>query len=510
VSVRGEYVTLSHCWGKAKIIRLEKENMRDFERGIPISSLPLTFQQAIDFARRLSRAIRYIWIDSLCIVQDDAEDWLSESVQMYSVYRNSYCNVSATAAVNSSEGLYFDRDPQYLWEDEINLNTEGIPRPMSESLRGRLLGLEPLVRRCKIQDGSFWDREVDDAPVNRRAWVLQERLLAPRVLHFCKDQIAWECRHVDAAECLPYGVSTMELKAGTVKERARLKALIQEDYGPPVLAPNPIEKSFAAHENWKRVVERYSTTGLTKPEDKLIALAGIAELISRGIGPKVAYVAGMWEKFLASQLLWRVNPHYEDGRMRYPQRRSPVWRAPSFSWAAVNAPQGIRCGETLREEDLEISIENIPAIAKDPNRRFGLVEPKCHVELLGALKPIKILATLTEPADDAPIQTADKGLRYVGRLLEEPEGSKRAGLHNLYLDSPHDDFRDLEDGVSPAFCIPGYKDSTGCVVCLLVEPSKDEEGVYYRRLGLAVVPAFENCQKTIWDERKKKQRIRLK
>lgn len=391
-----QYVTLSHCWGKQNITRLLKENQKDFEKGIPIDTLPQTFRDAIQFARRLDQKIRYIWIDSLCIVQNDKEDWARESVKMYEVYRNSYCNISATAANNSHQGIYNkeDRDPQLLWEDEVNLNIDGIPGARSSKKEAKHdIGLEAPIRRCTIQDLSLWDREVDDAPVNKRAWVLQERLLAPRVLHFCQDQMAWECSHLDAAEALPHGISKMELKSGEVKPRVMLKSLVSEDYGPKPLAIDTVKVSDTAHENWKRIVERYSRTRLTFAEDKLIALAGIAQMMSSsyrqlenehesGALPYTSlsgqitglYVAGMWEKYLASQLLWRVNsvyphifdvdPTYEDPRERdgvqtnnVPQPRTihdgqkhanqanrPAYRAPSFSWAAIDAPQGITLG----------------------------------------------------------------------------------------------------------------------------------------------------------------------
>lgn len=344
---RLHYVTLSHCWGMEEFIHLCKNNKKEFHERISLKSLPLTFRNAIEFARRLSETVRYIWIDSLCIVQDDPNDWLRESIQMYQIYRNSYCNISATAATDSKKGLYnkIDRDPQLLWEEQINLNIDGIPGARPKQKLTQEIGLEVPIRRCKILDLSFWDREVEDAPVNRRAWVLQERLLAPRVLHFCQDQVAWECYHLDATECFPHGVSNMELRSGHVKERARLKSLMPNDYGPKPVEVDKMEVSDSAHESWKRVIERYSKTGLTKESDKLIALAGIAELLSCDI--RGLYVAGMWEKYLASQLLWRVDPIYENGQLSNPSQRPSSYRAPSFSWAAVDAPQGIRCGTSL-------------------------------------------------------------------------------------------------------------------------------------------------------------------
>ena len=383
-----QYVTLSHCWGKQRITRLLKENKDDFEKEIPISTLPQTFRDAIEFARRLDRKVRYLWIDSLCIVQDNNDDWARESVQMYEVYRNSYCNISATAACDSHQGIYnkSGRDPQLLWEDEINLNVDGIPGAHSPRKAKHEIGFEAPIRRCTIRDLSFWDRKVDDASVNKRAWVLQERLLAPRVLHFCEDQIAWECSHLDAAESLPHGVSKMELKSGEVKERVRLKSLVPDDFGPKPIEIDAMRTSYAAHEDWKRIVERYSRTRLTLAKDKLIALAGITQMMATRISG--LYVAGLWEQYLASQLLWRVNPvyaqsheddpTYEDPReedevssgpvsnhLKNKSKRPKRYRAPTFSWAAVDAPQGVELGTwplITKENWLEFSYQLKPVL----------------------------------------------------------------------------------------------------------------------------------------------------
>jgi hypothetical protein len=70
------------------------------------------------------------------------------------------------------------------------------------------------LKRCTILDASFWFNRVDNAPVNKRGWVLQERLMAPRVLHFCHDQIAWECCGFDAAEGQPEGMPNFQLTSG--------------------------------------------------------------------------------------------------------------------------------------------------------------------------------------------------------------------------------------------------------------------------------------------------------
>lgn len=102
----GPYVTLSHCWGGARLVtQLVKGNQAVLLAELP--SLPPTLEDAIVATKKLGA--RYIWIDSLCIVQDDEDDWARESTLMASVYRNALCNIAATAAENSQGGLFYQR-----------------------------------------------------------------------------------------------------------------------------------------------------------------------------------------------------------------------------------------------------------------------------------------------------------------------------------------------------------------------------------------------------------------
>jgi len=99
------YVTLSHCWGDATICKLEKATIAQFKRCITLEQLPKTFIDAIAVARFLR--IRYIWIDSLTIVQDNEKDRIRESAAMKQVYQNSFCNIGATGSNDSRGGLFF-------------------------------------------------------------------------------------------------------------------------------------------------------------------------------------------------------------------------------------------------------------------------------------------------------------------------------------------------------------------------------------------------------------------
>lgn len=98
------YMTLSHCWGEVPLLQNTSSTEYMLRSGIPIQSLPPTFRDAVKVARTLQ--CRYIWIDSLCIVQDSPKDWDMESAIMDKVYSYSMCNIAATGAANSL-GVYF-------------------------------------------------------------------------------------------------------------------------------------------------------------------------------------------------------------------------------------------------------------------------------------------------------------------------------------------------------------------------------------------------------------------
>ncbi|KIW02166.1 uncharacterized protein PV09_06649 [Verruconis gallopava] len=473
--MQGNYVTLSHCWGKAaKFFSLNTSNIDLFKSGLDIRELPRTFRQAISFARRLGDDVNYIWIDSLCIKQDDAADWERESVQMYKVYRNSYCNISATAAADGSQGLYSYREPRNLWESEVNVNTEtnrlGLNKKGDKHAHGHF---GSLVRRCRVVDPGFWDLKVDNAPVNTRAWVLQERLLAPRVVHFCEDQVAWECAELDASEASADGISRLGHKNGLVQDRVRLKAF----------TALTSQMETEAHANWKSIVERYSKTSLTKPSDKLIALAGIAELFHEQIAEQrqtqVKYVAGIWETFLASQLLWRVETVYKNEKFQYPSRR-PQRDIPSFSWAAIDAPQGIKCGDIVPSKDLLISIGRI-SIKPKQKSEFGQVEPNASLKLRCQIVKVQLDVSTRLYGDETYTWSlAEGGPRLATRTKK---------MHPIvYLDSPQDDIESIRLQQGIIYLVPAYKDPAGYLRCLLLQQAKEKD--HYRRVGLSIIPPY--------------------
>jgi len=149
----GPYITLSHCWGEVEVPKTTRAILEEFKARLP--KLSKTFDDALFVARRLS--IKYIWIDSLCIVQDDLEDWTAESSRMDQVYQNAFCNLAATASAHSEGGLFFSRPdlrpcqvlisqgsgPQYFWLVEESLFWTQVEHAALLKVRRRLIEMLP-------------------------------------------------------------------------------------------------------------------------------------------------------------------------------------------------------------------------------------------------------------------------------------------------------------------------------------------------------------------------------
>lgn len=265
--------------------------------------LPRTFRHAIEFTRFLR--VRYIWIDSLCIIQDKdwLNDWFHEAGFMQDVYQGSFLNLAADSASDSTQGLFRIRNAR-------------LEQPCYISLTGDT-ALQDGSKEYKLYESSSWRIQVAKSPLAKRSWYLQERLLAPRILHFGSQQLLWECHQQTAAETFPNGLP----KSMDIRASFRFKAFSWSSITP--------EDVF--DRTWPDIFEAYTVSQLTNPGDKLIALSGVSKkLQSRVESP---YIAGLWEANLILQLCWRVDVHYEE----LPQR--PLhYRAPSFSWACLDAP----------------------------------------------------------------------------------------------------------------------------------------------------------------------------
>lgn len=303
-------MTLSHCWGKKPTFKLTKNSQPDLEGGILISRLPKTYADAVMIAIMLG--VDYIWIDSLCIIQDSKEDWAKEAGQMSMVYQNSFCNIAALDAEDSHSGIFAARDPSILEPLVITSKWVNTP-PLRWSTKHRRIDAD-----C--------DFVIDSSLIHQRAWVLQERMLAPRTLHFGRKQLYWECRNSIASETLPM--------------------IIHPSWWNSPFVVMPTSTNTALEEIlqfWNSLVRRYSHCGLTYFSDKLVAISGLAKEIGRALGlcsnntgVDKMYLAGMWRYRLELQLLWARSGYSRSaGTSVKPRPQGNI--APTWSWASIDS-----------------------------------------------------------------------------------------------------------------------------------------------------------------------------
>ena len=281
------YATLSHIWGSDQepAYRTVKHNYQARTTdGIPRDELPPCFQDAIDVAEKLN--IPYIWIDSLCIIQDDEVDRPKEAGSMDRVYNNSFLNLSATASTSSK-----DRLPSVAKKDHLQE-----PRFVGTAWTGLFAGV------YQIYDPHFWTDRVTSTRLASRGWIFQERALAPRVLHFGFDQVLWECAESERAEEFPIKVPQIFNHTRHRDFKWSLNNDRSQDVGDP-------EQARARHhvldQQWTVAIDNYTRCELTRPADKLTAISGVARMLSSRFQDE--YIAGLWQSNIIGGLCWRVS-----------------------------------------------------------------------------------------------------------------------------------------------------------------------------------------------------------
>lgn len=313
----GPYVSLSHCWGSGQNFKLTTATIGQMKAGFSTSLLSRTFKDAI--RATLELGVGYLWIDALCILQDVTSDWSQEALAMADVYQGALCNLAATGSVDGSGGLFHDRNVKMV--PRCIVETDWFENSVRKVRKQPDWG-KSTKRFYEVRSDGFWRTELERAPLLQRAWAHQERLLAPRVVHFGARQVLWECFELEACQTYPNGLP-FEYSA------RRFKGLdpsvdgerLRRELGPAHLDTD----RYDAYYLWDNIITTYSEGALSHEEDKLIALSGVAKYMQSTLHD--TYLAGLWRQCLPSQLLW----HYDS-----PGTSPSRYRAPSWSWASVN------------------------------------------------------------------------------------------------------------------------------------------------------------------------------
>ncbi|KAE8446219.1 hypothetical protein EG329_012444 [Mollisiaceae sp. DMI_Dod_QoI] len=300
------YIALSHCWGSSPVIKSTKANIHHRRDFIKWEDLSKTFQDAVTITRRLG--IRYLWIDSLCIIQDDLEDWKMQSSQMLSIYHGAYLTIAADHAENGQGGCF-----AYSANKPFRVELISLPERFHNFAKAFIhwdadYGLHPTHQ-------NFTDTSFIKSPLSSlaaRGWTLQERLLSRRTIHYTSWELVWECQQDRQCQC--GRLST--LKARTIMQNFHhsFHSKFRNQTKDLILL-------------WMDIASDYSRRSLTYEKDQLVAINGLAKYFQEN--GMQGYIAGNWTASINPMLLWFVDPSVGPNI-----RRSDEYIVPSWSWAS--------------------------------------------------------------------------------------------------------------------------------------------------------------------------------
>lgn len=369
---RYSYVTLSHRWGSPDPPKLTRDPLAAFslaslEAGVPIASLPKVFSDSMRIVQHLK--LQYIWIDSLCIFQDSDEDWEAEAGKMGDVYAGGLFNITAVDCQNSEGDLF-------------------------PAQRDTLLPVLP-TRGTSIHTGSRvglpkqeFESEIIFSELLSRAWVYQEVLLAPANLFCTAEQMWWSCSGGTCSQTFPESIQQFHTPSSVEKSFSSLRREMS--------TPNTMVTPVSIAVGWMNILESYTNTSATRPDDRLVAIAGLASAY-QSCFPEVlkeaTYHSVIWSHEIWRQLLW-------EGRARpdasFPSSRFPTTHPmPTWSCASYNGP--IKYQRTEDRSMLPVKLINLESSGLDKFGRATSLD-QCTLHLRGALVPMTFIPPATSPS----------------------------------------------------------------------------------------------------------------
>ncbi|KNB14149.1 hypothetical protein FOXG_13073 [Fusarium oxysporum f. sp. lycopersici 4287] len=348
---RVPYVALSHRWTENTPTLLQK-NYDAYCDPQPDSILPQNYRDMLDICRAIQ--IRYIWIDSLCIIQDDnGADFRHEAPIMLDVYRYAFltlmilwefsdstvfreCRPSTIArprpqSYKRTELTETDQGSWYTCLKNLVISEAAVPSKDSMSNAHNYAFV-------RVENTGSYNFDVNNAPINKRAWVLQERSLSRRILCLGNEQLYWECDGQITAPLIANEASPNGLPS--ITQRESLCSL----------------SGTHSVRSWNSLLEEYTARQLTYEEDRLVALSGVARAVAKLTGH--TYFAGIWAESWMLDLLWepdRARPESARAKpitMGVSSMVLPSWSWLSFPGSVIPGPH--RCGFGLRLDSKEV------------------------------------------------------------------------------------------------------------------------------------------------------------
>ena len=349
------YVALSYCWGGEQDCKTTKATLPDRYVGIPWASLPKTIQDAVTVTRELG--IRFLWVDSLCIVQDDEDDKETQIPEMAQVYGSSTVTIAASRSSCVHNGFLSDRDPVSLLQEIFKL-----PYHCPDGSLGSVL-----------LSNDEADTDVD--PLHTRGWALQERILSPRFLDYGSRQLRWMCS------------GTFDPQAGTISDDSRTDGWLPEARFSSRSVYSFSTKTLMSGDKktliseWAQIIEEYTSRDLTDPKDRLRGICGIATEFGKALRDE-KYLSGIWSFKLPASLLWRVS------------QTSTRNFDPSWSWGSLNMP--VTFDELLTDPCTEIPDPDIEIIGWDAGTEDSSRAHRAHVQANATITRITVRGRLVQ------------------------------------------------------------------------------------------------------------------
>jgi hypothetical protein len=306
-----QYAALSYCWGGEQESKTVDARLEERCKGFPLAELSKTIQDAVVTTRRLG--LRYLWVDAICIIQDNEADRERELPRMDQIYSGASITIVAARAGKAVDGFLQHRDVIKCYGTVCRVKYRRSSEGNGEVGSG-FLSANPL------------DIRYND-PIDSRGWTFQERSRSFRTLRFGSKQTVWECPgdlKVDGGENFVDKSSSECLFTGTVTDSL---------YPYHLNDPSHKEDLNLVFQAWQDLVEEYSNRALGQRMDRLPAFAAIAKAFGTFLQLEPEqYLAGLWDFDICMQLRWRRPDHVlGDGWCN--ERYGPTW-----SWASLDGP----------------------------------------------------------------------------------------------------------------------------------------------------------------------------
>ncbi|EGU72400.1 hypothetical protein FOPG_16970 [Fusarium oxysporum f. sp. conglutinans race 2 54008] len=387
-----DYVALSHRWGDSQPFKLLKKNLAQLRTNIQVKGLPRTYKKA--FTTCTALRFQYIWIDSLCIIQDSQEDWQKEAATMHLVYGNSTLNICMPGAATT-------RDARLIKPLDVIFRRESEP-----------------PRTARMVCTAACNRDLFFSPLRSRGWIFQESFLSKRSLVFGCIQLWWHCHEQLACETFPEGTDYGARFGPGVITKKELGAM---KLGDSEANEHKDAHPMSSYERWWNMVRQYANTNLSHEGDRVIAFSGVAQAFRISHNISGQYLAGIWSCNLPKGLLWCREPNDAAGL------RSKSYKAPSWSWMSIDGDYILHEGFQYATKSC-CSIEQIYVHLIDETHDTGLLNGgalRIHGHLIGPIPVGSTIDTLDEDILRCHVRTeeeADDGVCMVNEDEEGPDG----------------------------------------------------------------------------------------